>query len=146
MATGSVQWYVKWSHSGNQWHGSPDGPFPFNEAPTQGVINVNGKTYPEISGPFPSQTAAQTFITAHPNGPNPESSTNITVPQIPNPVGGIFEVAAVFKAFFQQITRVEMWRSLAWIVGGAIMVIAGAVLWLKKEGVIPDAVPVPIPV
>lgn len=39
---------------------------------------------------------------------------------------------------------VHMWRSIGWIVLGAVLLIIGILLWLKKENYLPSAVPVPV--
>lgn len=59
-------------------------------------------------------------------------------------VSGVVEIGAVLKAFFLQISRVEMWRSLGWIVLGVVLILLGAYMWLNKKGFAPDAVPIPV--
>ncbi len=46
--------------------------------------------------------------------------------------------------FLEAITDWHLWASLGWIALGAIMMTAGAVLWLKKSQYLPSAVPVPV--
>src|SRR5579859_4006937 len=62
-------------------------------------------------GPYPTKSAAETAAHNEPGIPgNPGQAIGQAVG-----LGGILEVGAVLKAFFQQIIRVEMWRSLGWI-------------------------------
>ena len=46
-------------------------------------------------------------------------------------------------AFLEAMTDWHLWASLGWVVLGVGMIITGAVLWLKKAGYLPSAVPVP---
>ena len=47
--------------------------------------------------------------------------------------------------FLESVTDPAMYRSLAWILLGAILVIAGAFLWLRQNDLIPKTQPVPVP-
>ena len=49
-------------------------------------------------------------------------------------------------AFLDALVDISTWRSLGWILLGAVLLISGIVLWLRDAGVIPQAVPVPVPV
>jgi hypothetical protein len=114
---------------------------------TYGQAPIDAGIPGQTNAGFPTKAAAQAAADAFNKNPGPPVGgvTGPSVaPNLTNPVGGIFEVGAVLKAFFQQITRVEMWRSLGWIALGVVMIIVGASLWLRKEGFIPDAVPVPV--
>lgn len=149
--SGQQQWYVKWALAGTKWTGSVDGPFPMNEAPVCGAIQSGGKTFPECTGPYSSQAAAVAFIKAHPNGPGPESSTSIGFPSIPNPfafLAWLQEIGHFIGLGVAYITDGPMWRSIGWIVLGAVLLITGIYIWLKQQGLIPEVsqVPVPIPV
>jgi hypothetical protein len=116
---------------------------------TYGQSPANAGIPGQTNAGFPTKAAAQAAANAFNKNPGPPLG-GVTgpsvVPKISNPVAGIAEVGAVLKAFFQQITRAEMWRSLGWTVLGFLLMIIGAALWLKKEGYLPDAVPVPLPV
>lgn len=61
-----------------------------------------------------------------------------------NTLTGISSFAAVFKGLAENITDPKMWRSLGWLVLGAILLILGIMLWLKHSGYLPDMVPVPV--
>lgn len=114
---------------------------------TYGQTPANAGIPGQTNAGFPTKAAAQKAADAFNKNPGPAIGgvTGPSVlPNITNPVGGIFEVGAVLKAFFQQITRVEMWRSLAWIVAGVVLILVGVTLWMRKEGLIPDAVPIPV--
>lgn len=41
------------------------------------------------------------------------------------------DTAATLTAFFAEITDGKMWRSLAWIVLGAALLLLGIALWLR---------------
>lgn len=133
-----TQWYVKWSHTGMSattgWHGAVDGPFPFNEAPTQSVITIGGQSYSLISGPFHTQAEALAFIKSHPHGPGPESSTNINIPTIPNPfafLGWLQGIQHWFGIIVAAITDIHTWISLGWGLLGLTFLIVGLVIWLR---------------
>lgn len=114
---------------------------------TYGMAPANAGIPGQTNAGFPTKTAAQTAADAfnrQPGSPLGGVDAPGAFPSIPNPLSGITEVGAVLKAFFQQITRVEMWRSLGWIALGAVLLILGVYLWLHKEGVIPNAIPIPV--
>lgn len=48
--------------------------------------------------------------------------------------------------FLDALTDVSTWRSLGWILLGAILIIAGVFLWLRQNDLIPKTQPVPVPV
>ena len=56
----------------------------------------------------------------------------------------LIELASGIGAFYDAVTDGKMWRSLGWLLLGAILLILGIMLWLKKENYLPSAVPVPI--
>lgn len=50
------------------------------------------------------------------------------------PLSGISsftDVGVGILAFFEEVTDYRLWRSLAWLVLGILMMAGGAVLWLK---------------
>lgn len=63
---------------------------------------------------------------------------------IPNPLHGVDELAGAVTGFFRVITDAALWRSLGWLLLGLALMVMGLVLWLRKSGVIPDVVPVPV--
>lgn len=133
--TTQQQWYVKWALSGTKWTGAIDGPFPMNEAPVCGAIQSGGKTYPECTGPYTSQAAAQAFIKAHPNGPPPESSIGIGFPSIPNPfafLAWLQEIGHFIGLAVAYITDGPMWRSIGWIALGFLLLLSGVIQWVLK--------------
>ena len=54
--------------------------------------------------------------------------------------------AQALVAFVGELSDWHLWASLGWLALGAILVVLGVYLWLKKADVIPAAVPVPVPV
>lgn len=48
-------------------------------------------------------------------------------------LSGIGEVGAVFKAFFSQVTKLTMWRSLGWCVLGVLLIVAGVAGWARSQ-------------
>lgn len=133
-----TQWYVKWSHTGSSdasgWTGAVDGPFPYNEAPTQSVITIAGKSYSLISGPFKTQAEAAAYIKSHPHGPPSESSTNIKLPTVPNPfafLGWLQGVQHWLGIFVAAITDVHTWISVGWALLGLIFLVTGLIIWLR---------------
>lgn len=46
-------------------------------------------------------------------------------------LSSLSDVGIALAAFFAEITDYHLWRSLAWLALGVLMMGAGAVLWLK---------------
>jgi hypothetical protein len=59
---------------------------------------------------------------------------------------GLIGTADALAGFFGHLTDGKMWMSLGWILLGAIIVFMAVVLWLKKDGALPDVAPIPVPV
>jgi hypothetical protein len=100
-----------------------------------------------VAGPFQTQQEAQQAL----NGISSQPGSDIAAKggptfHIPNPLHGIDEVAGAVTGFFGVLTDVTLWRSLGWLLLGVALIILGLYLWLKKQDIIPDAVPVPVPV
>jgi hypothetical protein len=65
-----------------------------------------------------------------------------------NNLDGATDLEKMIGAFERVVDVVfdgKMWMSLGWIVLGAILVFVAVVLWLKKDGDIPDVAPIPVP-
>jgi hypothetical protein len=60
--------------------------------------------------------------------------------------GPLLEVGHFIGVFVTDITDIAMWRSLGWIALGEILVILGIIVWLKQSDILPDVVPMPLPV
>jgi hypothetical protein len=94
-----------------------------------------------LDGPFSTRAEARGAEKKERTTPIPQIGTP---PGIGNPLSGIERVGAVLEAADRQLTDAALWRSLGWIALGVILIVLGLVLWLRKSGVIPDVVPVPV--
>lgn len=121
--------------------------FPY-EAPSKSALPMN---FSYISGPYRDKTEAQAAVNkgvSAPGGPvtggtqPPQSQAG--VPNLPNPLSGIERVGAVLESFYKALTDGKMWRSVGWLLLGIALVIAGLFLWLKREGMTPSVVPIPV--
>ena len=55
-------------------------------------------------------------------------------------------IGSSIAAFGAMISDIYMWRSLGWILIGAIVMIAGILSWMKKAGFEPPVPPIPVPI
>lgn len=46
-------------------------------------------------------------------------------------INSFTDVGITLMAFFEEITDFRLWRSLGWLLLGLLMMVAGAVTWLK---------------
>lgn len=97
-----------------------------------GLMETVNITAPTKKGQEPAASTQQ----------NP--ATSFAKQNVPNPLSGLAAIAAALAKFVGYLGDVAMWRSLGWLLLGVIMVIAGILLWLKKENYLPSAVPVPV--
>lgn len=63
---------------------------------------------------------------------------------VSNPLAWLGAIAHWIGEAVAHILDVHMWRSIGWIVLGVVLMVAGIILWLKKENYLPSAVPVPV--
>lgn len=77
-------------------------------------------------GPF-------TYAEAKAFGDKSQKNLHKDVPGLPNPLAGLSGVIGAIDTFFRALADPYMWRSLAWIVGGALLIIAGVMTWLKLD-------------
>ena len=63
---------------------------------------------------------------------------------VSNPLAWLGAIAHWIGEAVAHILDVHMWRSIGWIVLGVVLMVAGILLWLKKENYLPSAVPVPV--
>lgn len=48
-------------------------------------------------------------------------------------VNSLTDVGVTLVAFFAELTDYRLWRSLAWLLLGIILMTGGAVIWLKTS-------------
>lgn len=116
------------------------------EASTRQEAGQKGNGVVE-GGPFNTQQDAQKFLDGlktTPGGSDIAPSGGIDLPHLPNPLSGIERAGKVLESAYKMITDAAMWRSLGWIILGVILIIAGIYLFLKKQDLIPDVVPIPV--
>lgn len=98
--------------------------------PQQGTRAQVAAKFPDpqyvIRGPFPTETTARAFMSAHPT-----RSVGVNPPRISNPLTYLGEIGHFFGVLVTHLTDIHMWISLAWIALGAWLFIAGIVLWLR---------------
>jgi hypothetical protein len=110
-----------------------------------GTGTLNGQQVSRFQGPFTSESAAraanpsggsESQVIAAGAGAGLQAAGGVGLPTIPgadasNPLAGIGDVAAALKAFYSAVTDGKMWRSLAWIALGLLLMVNGILLWLK---------------
>jgi hypothetical protein len=110
-------------------------------ATTQSPGNVS------LTGPFATQAAAEQAVRTKKGVTPPSTGATLEtgVPSgVPNPLSGLAAIAAALAKFAGYLGDISMWRSLGWLLLGAVMIILGILLWLKKENFLPSVVPVPV--
>jgi len=83
-----------------------------------------------VADKYNKQPASKKTVTQPAN--IPEGSTQGVGFSLPDPVAGL---VGVLKAFYDQLTKASMWKSLAWIVLGAAFLIVGLLLWVGPSAV-----------
>jgi hypothetical protein len=110
-----------------------------------GTGSYNGRQVSRFQGPFTSESEARAANPAGGSeaqqiiagaGAGLSAAGGVGLPTIPgadasNPLQGLGDVAAALKAFYTAVTDGKMWRSIAWIVLGLILMVNGILLWLK---------------
>lgn len=61
-----------------------------------------------------------------------------------NPIAGLEGIAKVAGDIGFGVTDGKMWRSLGWIVVGAILLLLGVWMLAKGSGAIPNIIPIPV--
>jgi hypothetical protein len=135
------------------------------EADTQTLPNAGG-----ISGPYPDVQAAYKVYAAEPQ--NQDVSTLTKIEQalsiaehditktgdasgglassgsqgfgLPNPLSGLAAIAAALAKLVGYLSDLALWKSIGWLILGAVLILAGVLLWLRKADVLPSVVPLPV--
>ena len=111
------------------------------------TIAYQGKQYTRLMGPFTSGDAARkatpsTHLTikdlialgeagALAAGGNAAAAGGGAT--IGNPLGGIDKLAAVVEASYKAITDGKLWRSLAWLILGVLILAGGLIMLIGKS-------------
>ena len=160
MAAGSKPWWVVWYEPlATRAPGTAASRFLIVQAASKGDISAStiGGAITRIDGPFKTRADAQKDAG---KGPVPGTGglTNVQASggadvrvNLSNPlnwlqdIGHWLGVAAHWLGeVVAHILDIHMWRSIGWITLGAVLLVLGILLWLKKENYLPSAVPVPV--
>lgn len=115
---------------------------------SNGTGTLNGQQVSRFQGPFTSEAEARAAnpsggsvgqVIAAGAGAGAAAAGGVGLPTIPgvdaggfsNPLAPLGDVAAALKAFFSAVTDYKMWRSVAWIMLGLILIVNGILLWLR---------------
>jgi hypothetical protein len=100
--------------------------------------NFGGQANPQFSldlvkwkGPFATEAEAQAAQAPVQQSPNPASDAANAIANA-GPLAGI---AGSLEAFFHALTDGKLWRSLAWILLGILLMLLGAFLWIGPAAV-----------
>lgn len=63
---------------------------------------------------------------------------------IQNPLSGLAAIGAALAKLVGYLSDLAMWKSLGWLLLGAILILAGVLLWLKKADILPPVIPLPV--
>lgn len=113
------------------------------EYPTEAAFTKATNIIPAKSGPnqdeFTTKAAAQAAANAYNGkpasqknlgspGPAPAGASAVNTPgfTLPNPFG---DVASALSAFYAQVTKASMWKSLGWVLLGILIMLIGILLW-----------------
>jgi hypothetical protein len=123
-----------------------------------------GETFPGskvLGGPYATSAAAEKAFPqgSHgtvPSDTGPPVASDAPV-ELPDPLGGIEQIGAALRAFWDGITDWHLWASLGWITLGVFLMWAGLRMWLGKPiipkgtgavamatGDAPPVIPVPV--
>jgi hypothetical protein len=148
--TGQV-WWVVWVVPASGIKGGQR-QFHIVQAKVQPVVGSTafGGIIVQVQGPYDTQAKAQAAVGSStgstgtgPGIANPNSQAN----QPPaNPFAGLLEIAHWIGDLVTALTDARMWISLGWLLLGLILVAIAVWILGKNEGVLPDTVPVPVPV
>lgn len=81
-----------------------------------------------ISGPYPTKAKAQAALTKKNKPPD--------LPGIPNPLSGLSDIGKVGHWLGDIVLHIvdgAMWRSIGWLLLGAVLVFAGIYLWFRTS-------------
>jgi hypothetical protein len=101
-----------------------------------------------LGGPYLTEADAEHAAPQGSSG-STKVATGVTpaVNDLPeNPLSFLGEIGHWIGVFVTDITDVYMWISLGWIALGLLLLVLGVVWLLRKTGIIPNTVPVPVPV
>ena len=110
-----------------------------------GTGTYNGAQVSRFQGPFTSEAEAraanpaggsESQVIAAGAGAGLAAAGGVGLPTVPgasaaNPLQGLGDVAAALKAFYSAVTDGKMWRSVAWVLLGLVLMVSGILLWLK---------------
>lgn len=156
-------WVVNTSPPGSGPGGSSATEYTIMEgtqADTQTLPNAGG-----ISGPYKTVAAAYKVWKAEPQNQDVSTLTKIEQylslaeqdithtgsgasgfagnPQaIQNPLSGLAAIGAALAKAVGYLSDLALWKSIGWLLLGAVLILAGVLLWLKKADILPSVVPV----
>ena len=162
MAAGSKPWWVVWYEPlATRAPGTAASRFLIVQAASKNDISASsvGGAITRIDGPF--KTRADAAKDAG-KGPVPGTGglTNVQASggadvrvNLPNPLGWLQDIGHWLGVAAHWLGEAvahfldwHMWRSILWVVLGAVLMITGLYLWLKQQGFVPKTTPVPVPI
>jgi hypothetical protein len=137
MAAGATSWWIIWAPDAPA--GQPSHSF-FQGAQSQAAAEALKIVDGSVAGPYASQAAAQQAVSSGSVKSPPSTAQASNSPSLGNVPGAgavtndlsaLGDVAAAMKSFYSAVTDGKMWRSVAWILLGLILMVNGILLWLK---------------
>lgn len=141
MAAGATSWWIIWAPDAPS--GEPSYTF-FQGAESQADAEALKIVAGSAAGPYSSQADAQQAVKSGSVKKPPSTAQASNDPSLANVPGvggavsaaesglsGIGDIAAAMKSFYTAVTDGKMWRSVAWILLGLLLLVNGILLWLK---------------
>lgn len=144
IISGQSQWWVGGLVEAGAGTNNSSGQTPYMPF----VFKANGYPAAEanagaklLAGPFGTQAKAQDWADSYEQNPatvhagsglSPSTGT-VQGDAPPAALGSFTSTAAAIKNVLKILADVTMWRSLAWLVLGVILMISGIALWLKRS-------------
>lgn len=154
--TGETPWWVVWYEPlGTRAPGTAASRVLILQAASRSDITASsvGGAITRVDGPFKTQADAEKDAG---KGPVPgtggltnvqaSGGADVRFPKLPNPLGWLQDIAHWIGEAVAHFLDLYMWRSILWVALGAVLMILGIYLWLKQQGLVPKATPVPVPV
>ena len=137
MAAGATSWWIIWAPDAPA--GEPSYSF-FQGAQAQAQAEALKIVAGSAAGPYATQADAQQAVSSGAVKSPPSTAQASNQPSLSNVPGvstvtsglsGLGDIAAAVKSFYSAVTDGKMWRSALWVMLGAVLMLAGILLWLR---------------